>query len=41
MSTQASKDTYARLNMRGEPMPPDSKENKRGRVVYREGEFFE
>jgi mannose-6-phosphate isomerase-like protein (cupin superfamily) len=36
-----AKDTYARLNIRGEPMPPDSKENKRGRVVYREGEFFE
>ena len=35
------KDTYARMNIRGEPMPPDSKENKRGRVVYREGEFFE
>ena len=35
------RDTRARLNVRGEPMPPESKENKRGRVVYREGEFFE
>ena len=35
------KDASARLNIRGEPMPGDSKENKRVPVVYREGEFFE
>jgi mannose-6-phosphate isomerase-like protein (cupin superfamily) len=34
-------DTGARLNARGEPMPGDSKENKRVPVVYRDGEFFE
>jgi quercetin dioxygenase-like cupin family protein len=35
------KDASGRLNIRGEPMPGDSKENKRVPVVYREGEFFE
>ena len=30
-----------RLNIRGEPMPGESKENKRVPVVYREGEYFE
>ena len=34
-------DPRARLNARGEPMPGDSKENKRVPVVYRDGEFFE
>ena len=34
-------DGSGRLNIRGEPMPGDSKENKRVPVVYREGEFFE
>jgi quercetin dioxygenase-like cupin family protein len=34
-------DGGGRLNIRGEPMPGDSKENKRVPVVYREGEFFE
>ena len=34
-------DGAGRLNIRGEPMPGDSKENKREPVVYREGEFFE
>jgi hypothetical protein len=34
-------DASGRLNIRGEPMPADSKENKRETVVYREGEFFE
>jgi len=34
-------DGAGRLNIRGEPMPGDSKENKRVPVVYREGEFFE
>jgi len=34
-------DGGGRLNIRGEPMPGDSKENKREPVVYREGEFFE
>ena len=34
-------DGSGRLNIRGEPMPGESKENKRGPVVYREGEFFE
>ena len=34
-------DPRGRLNIRGEPMPGDSKENKRVPVVYREGEFFE
>ena len=36
-----TKDAGARLNIHGEPMPGDSKENKRVPVVYREGEFFE
>ena len=36
-----SQDPRGRLNIRGEPMPGDSKENKRVPVVYREGEFFE
>jgi mannose-6-phosphate isomerase-like protein (cupin superfamily) len=36
-----AKDAGARLNVRGEPMPGDSEENKRVPVVYREGEFFE
>jgi len=36
-----SGDGSGRLNIRGEPMPGDSKENKRVPVVYREGEFFE
>jgi len=35
------RDPSGRLNIRGEPMPGDSKENKRVPVVYREGEFFE
>jgi mannose-6-phosphate isomerase-like protein (cupin superfamily) len=34
-------DTGARLNIRGDAMPGDSKENKRVPVVYRDGEFFE
>ena len=34
-------DGSGRLNIRGEPMPGDSKENKREPVVYRDGEFFE
>jgi mannose-6-phosphate isomerase-like protein (cupin superfamily) len=34
-------DASGRLNARGEPMPGDSKENKRVPVVYRDGEFFE
>jgi quercetin dioxygenase-like cupin family protein len=34
-------DADGRLNIRGEPMPGDSKENKHGPVVYRDGEFFE
>src|SRR5437667_10473683 len=34
-------DASGRLNIRGEPMPGDSKEHKRVPVVYREGEFFE
>jgi len=34
-------DPRARLNVRGEPMPGDSKENKRVPVVYRDGEYFE
>ena len=34
-------DGSGRLNARGEPMPGESKENKRVPVVYREGEFFE
>jgi mannose-6-phosphate isomerase-like protein (cupin superfamily) len=34
-------DGSGRLNIRGEPMPGDSKENKRVPVVYRDGEFFE
>jgi mannose-6-phosphate isomerase-like protein (cupin superfamily) len=34
-------DPAGRLNIRGEPMPGDSKENKRVPVVYRDGEFFE
>jgi len=36
-----SRDASGRLNIRGEPMPGDSKENKRVPVVVREGEFFE
>ena len=35
------RDASGRLNIRGEPMPGDSKENKRVPVVYRDGEFFE
>ncbi len=38
---QGSARYYDRLNIRGEPMPGDSKENKRVPVVVREGEFFE
>ena len=34
-------DAPDRLNIRGEPMPGDSKENKRVPVVYRDGEVFE
>ena len=34
-------DGSGRLNIRGEAMPGDSKENKRVPVVYRDGEFFE
>ncbi len=34
-------DASGRLNVRGEPMPGDSKENKRVAVVVRDGEFFE
>jgi len=34
-------DASGRLNIRGEPMPGDSKENKRVPVVVRNGEFFE
>jgi mannose-6-phosphate isomerase-like protein (cupin superfamily) len=34
-------DPKGRLNIRGEPMPGDSTENKRVPVVYRDGEFFE
>jgi mannose-6-phosphate isomerase-like protein (cupin superfamily) len=34
-------DAAHRLNIRGEPMPGDSRENKRVPVVYRDGEFFE
>ena len=34
-------DPGGRLNIRGEPMPGESKENKRVPVVYRDGEFFE
>ena len=34
-------DASARLNIRGEPMPGESKENKRVPVAYRDGEFFE
>lgn len=37
----ASGDALARLDIRGEPMPPESKENKRVPAVVREGEFFE
>src|SRR5688572_23584405 len=37
----AGGDALARLNIRGEPMAPESKENKRVPAVYREGEFFE
>jgi len=36
-----SKDASGRLNIRGEPMPGNSKENKQVPVVVREGEFFE
>jgi len=38
---RVSGDGGGRLNVRGEPMPGESKENKRVPVVYREGEFFE
>lgn len=38
---RVSGDGGGRLNIRGEPMPGESKENKRVPVVYREGEFFE
>jgi mannose-6-phosphate isomerase-like protein (cupin superfamily) len=34
-------DASARLNIRGEPMSGESKENKRVPVAYRDGEFFE
>ncbi len=34
-------DAAHRLNIRGEPMPGDSRENKRVPVVYRDGKFFE
>ena len=34
-------DGSGRLNIRGEPMPGESKENKRMPVVYRDGEYFE
>jgi hypothetical protein len=34
-------DASGRLDIRGEPMPGDSKENKRVPVVVRDGEFFE
>jgi mannose-6-phosphate isomerase-like protein (cupin superfamily) len=34
-------DARGRLNIKGQPMPGDSKENKRVPVVYREGEYFE
>jgi quercetin dioxygenase-like cupin family protein len=34
-------DAGGRLNAQGEPMPGDSKENKRVPVVYRDGEYFE
>src|SRR5262245_30488923 len=37
----SAKDPAGRLNIRGEPMPGESKENKRVPVVYRDGEFFE
>jgi len=36
-----AQDAAGRLDIRGEPMPGESKENKRVPVVYREGEFFE
>jgi len=36
-----AEDVNGRLNIRGERMPGDSKENKQEPVVYREGEFFE
>ncbi len=36
-----SQDASGRLNIRGEAMPGDSKENKRVPVVVRDGEFFE
>ena len=36
-----AQDAAGRLNIRGEPMPGESKENKRVPVVYREGESFE
>jgi len=35
------RDPAGRLNIRGEAMPGESKENKRVPVVYRDGEFFE
>jgi hypothetical protein len=34
-------DILARLNILGEPMSPDSSENKRAPTVFREGVFFE
>jgi len=36
-----AQDASGRLNMRGEPMPGDSTENKRVPVAVRDGEFFE
>src|SRR5216117_3566762 len=36
-----SQDASGRVNIRGEAMPGDSKENKRVPVVVRDGEFFE
>src|SRR5258706_12504970 len=36
-----SGDARGRLNIPGEPMPGESKENNRVPAVYREGEFFE
>ena len=36
-----SHDPRARLDIRGEAMPGDSKENKREPVVYRDGDYFE
>jgi len=36
-----ARDASGRLNIRGETMPGDSKENKQVPVVVRDGEFFE